>query len=620
MSLSSELIEEVDQGNIQAVKNFIEQGGNIEAKNDDGWTLLHRAAWKGREKIVEFLVDQGANINAKANGDNKKPIHAAAKAGHKDIVEFFLSKGIGVDDADNDKWTPLHYAAAYHLELSKFLLGQNANIEAKEKKGRTPLHHAAWQGCKEIVEFLVNEKKANINAKDNCDSKKPIHVAAKEGYKDIVEFFLTKGMGVDDTDHNKWTPLHYAAWKGRKEIVEFLVDQGANINAKANGDNKKPIHAAAKAGHKDIVEFFLSKGIGVDDADNDKWTSLHYAAAYDHLELSKFLLAQVDSIEAKNKDNKTPLDLAHERNHMAMVNFLAEAKLDKDLIAAAASGSLQTVKNLIEQGAKIEAKNKDNKTPLDLARERNHMEMVNFLAQAKLDKDLRVAAIRGNLQAVKDFIEQGGSIEAKDNNGWTPLHLTAVRNHIMVVKFLVNERKANINARITSDGKKPIHAAAKKGYKEIVEFFLSKGIGVDDADNDKWTSLHYAAAYNHLELCEFLLGQHANVEAKNKDDKTPLDLARERNHMEIISSLMQPQLGQKMTAVAEKTIQTVKNLIEQGGNIEAKDMDISNDNLKSDRRASSNDSLESDGDTAPGTTVKEAKVESYAKSRKAQRQ
>lgn len=49
-------------------------------------------------------------------------------------------------------------------------------------------------------------------------------------------------------------------------------------------------------------------------------------------------------------------------------------------------------------------------------------------------------------------------------------------------------------------------------------------------------------------------------------------------------------------------------------------MDISNDNLKSDRRASSNDSLESDGDTAPGTTVKEAKVESYAKSRKAQRQ
>ncbi|MFV1011465.1 ankyrin repeat domain-containing protein, partial [Wolbachia endosymbiont of Nasonia vitripennis] len=168
--------------------------------------------------------------------------------------------------------------------------------------------------------------------------------------------------------------------------------------------------------------------------------------------------------------------------------------------------------------------------------------------------------------------------------------------------------------------KKPIHAAAKAGYKDIVEFFLSKGIGVDDADDDKWTPLHYAARYNHLELCEFLLGQHANIEAKNKNNKTPLDLARERNHMEIVSSLMQPQLGQKMTAVAEETIQKVKNLIEQSANIEAKDMDISNDNLKSDRRASSNDSLESDGDTAPGTTVKEAKVESYAKSRKVQRQ
>ncbi|WP_179947084.1 ankyrin repeat domain-containing protein, partial [Wolbachia endosymbiont of Bemisia tabaci] len=67
MSLSSELIKEVDQGNIQAVKNFIEQGGNIEAKDNDGWTLLHRAAWKGRKEIVEFLVDEEeANINAKA--------------------------------------------------------------------------------------------------------------------------------------------------------------------------------------------------------------------------------------------------------------------------------------------------------------------------------------------------------------------------------------------------------------------------------------------------------------------------------------------------------------------------------------------------------------------------
>ncbi|WP_159077656.1 hypothetical protein [Wolbachia endosymbiont of Bemisia tabaci] len=54
--------------------------------------------------------------------------------------------------------------------------------------------------------------------------------------------------------------------------------------------------------------------------------------------------------------------------------------------------------------------------------------------------------------------------------------------------------------------------------------------------------------------------------------------------------------------------------------LEAKDMDISNDNLESDRSTSSNDSLKSGGDATPGTTVEEAKVESYAKSRKAQRQ
>ncbi|WP_264682379.1 MULTISPECIES: ankyrin repeat domain-containing protein [unclassified Wolbachia] len=587
MSLSSELIEEVDQGNIQAVKNFIEQGGNIEAKDNDGWTLLHYAAWKGRKEIVEFLVDEEeANINAKANGDSKKPIHAAAKAGHKEIVEFFLSKGIGVDDADNDKWTPLHYAAGRdHIMVVKFLADQGANIEAKDEKGRTPLYHAAWGGHKEIVEFLVNEKKANINAKDNCNSKKPIHAAAKEGYKDIVEFFLTKGMGIDDANSNGWTPLHYAAWKGHKEIVEFLVNEKkADINAKVIYEGKKSIHIAAKEGYKDIVEFFLTKGMGIDDANSNGWTLLHYAVAYSHFELSRFLLAQGATIEAKNKDDKTSLDLARERNNTGMVHLLAQAKLDKDLIAAAARGSLQTVKNLVEQGANIEAKNKDNKTPLDLARERNNMEMVNFLAQAKLDKDLRVAVIRGNLQTVKNLIEQGANIETKDKEEWKLLHYAAVRNHIMVVKFLV-EQGANIETK-DEKGRTPLHRAAERGHKEIVEFLVDQG---------------------------------ASIETKSKDNKTPLDLARERNHTEIVN-LMQAKLDQKLTAVPKENLQTVENLAKQSANVEVKDMDISNDNLKSDRSASSNDSLESDGDIAPGTTVKEAKVESYTKSRKAQRQ
>ncbi|TNK94292.1 hypothetical protein OUY_02210 [Wolbachia endosymbiont of Leptopilina clavipes] len=182
MSLSSELIEEVDQGNIQAVKNFIEQGGNIEAKNDDGWTLLHRSAWKGRTEIVEFLVDQGANINARTTSDSKKPIHVAAKEGYQEIVDFFLGKRMRVDDADNDKWTPLHYAAAYnHLELSEFLLGQHANIEAKNKNNKTPLDLAREKSHTKIVSFLMQPQldQELINA-------------ATEGNLQIVKILLSQ--------------------------------------------------------------------------------------------------------------------------------------------------------------------------------------------------------------------------------------------------------------------------------------------------------------------------------------------------------------------------------------------------------------------------------------------
>jgi len=54
-----------DQGNIEAVKQHLDAGANVNAKDEVGWTLLHTAAFYGHKEIAELLITKGADVNAK---------------------------------------------------------------------------------------------------------------------------------------------------------------------------------------------------------------------------------------------------------------------------------------------------------------------------------------------------------------------------------------------------------------------------------------------------------------------------------------------------------------------------------------------------------------------------
>ena len=105
------LLEAVFDGNIEAVKQAIADGANVNAK--DGGTPLHHAAGHGHKEIAELLISKGADVNAK-NNDEVTPLHWAADMGHKEIAEILITKGADV----------------------------NAKIEGGDYKGDTPLDFA----------------------------------------------------------------------------------------------------------------------------------------------------------------------------------------------------------------------------------------------------------------------------------------------------------------------------------------------------------------------------------------------------------------------------------------------------------------------------------------------
>ena len=78
-------------GNIEAVKQHLASGVNVNAKGSVGWTPLHKAAKEGHKEVAELLITKGADVNAKDN-NGETPLHLAASEGHKEIAELLIEK------------------------------------------------------------------------------------------------------------------------------------------------------------------------------------------------------------------------------------------------------------------------------------------------------------------------------------------------------------------------------------------------------------------------------------------------------------------------------------------------------------------------------------------------
>jgi cytohesin len=95
-----ELIETIEKGDIEAVKQHLAAGADVNAKDEEGLTPLHLAAGRGHKKIVELLIAKDADVNAKLAVEGETPLHLAAWDGHKEIAELLIAKGADVNVRD----------------------------------------------------------------------------------------------------------------------------------------------------------------------------------------------------------------------------------------------------------------------------------------------------------------------------------------------------------------------------------------------------------------------------------------------------------------------------------------------------------------------------------------
>ena len=91
------------------IQFLIDNGGNVNDRDNQGRTALHRSCLECNLGVMKFLLDRGAKINAKDNG-GMTPLHIACSYNRLDAVQLLLLRGADLIATDNSGTTPLHFA------------------------------------------------------------------------------------------------------------------------------------------------------------------------------------------------------------------------------------------------------------------------------------------------------------------------------------------------------------------------------------------------------------------------------------------------------------------------------------------------------------------------------
>ena len=214
---------------------------------------IHKAAVEGNISIIKQYLDDGRDVDANDSFD-RTPLHRAAYSGQKEVAKLLIAKGADVNAKDEEGETPLLRAidnASFsttnkkrHKETIELIVNNGADVNIGDDKGRTPLI-AAIQGS--FYEYIKGG-----NGKDKVKRLKG---------KDTVKLLIENGADVNVGNVNSLglgeTPLHIAALAGKSEIIEFLIKAEADVNAK-NSLGMTPMDSAML--HPKITDLLRKHG------------------------------------------------------------------------------------------------------------------------------------------------------------------------------------------------------------------------------------------------------------------------------------------------------------------------------------------------------------------------
>lgn len=247
------------RGSVKVMQVLLDHGADIDLEDKAQQSPLILASALGKDKSVAFLLDKGAHIQTEGPR-NHSPLHSATCGGSTSTVQLLLDRGADPNRPSQYGHTPLYKAISYkRYEVAALLIKHGADIEAMASARLTPLRHAIDRNSSEMVSLLLAAG-AEVNGPPMT---RPLHEAVSRRNVSIVEALLKHGADVNAADEYSRMPIRAAVVAGDLKIVDLLVKYGADLGPGTSRPGRKAelLFTAVQCGRPEVIERLIDHGL-----------------------------------------------------------------------------------------------------------------------------------------------------------------------------------------------------------------------------------------------------------------------------------------------------------------------------------------------------------------------
>lgn len=482
----------------------------------DGYTTLHflvrEAKYNEIEAILSHLSEEQAFLIKAIHATDKyenSPLHVAARDGHLKIVQLLIDKGADVNVTNSDGQSPLHLAVRRNncMEMVELLVSNHADVNSIDKNGM-PLVFITFCHCPYDKAQITWTKS---NGRWHIKTIGPKYMINLQ----VVDVPIQSDV-LDETDlaTNLLQNLKMSHFEKAFDIIQQIVlaiDFGTQMQM--NIEPIASLEAPSNVSNSELMVNILSDLENATRSVNSTLKmseDIHFSKVLRRLKKSETFLVFECTPKVSNMNVEKLKVVEYLIESGAKLNEAIQKSRFRCLPWAAQNNETKIFKFFLDNGADVNSDMNGNTS-------------------------LMAAVDNENVDIVKLIIDRPeADVNFCSGIGMTPLHTATLKNNFCIVKLLLN-RGANINAvwvKLT-----PPTIANDLGFREILRLFIEHGADPNNCSAYLESPLHNAAKHGDFEFVKYLVDKSANVNAQNKGQFTPLHYSVRLNNFEITEFL-----------------------------------------------------------------------------------
>ena len=313
-----------------------------------------------------------------------------------------------------------------------------------------------------LCEAVLSKHPGNCMGIRYTEDQKRLITAAREGQLEEVKDLMKSGVDIDCELKYGSSALMIAASRGYDDIVRLMASSGAKVNRR-NKFGISPLSEAAERGHHKVLRTLVEFGADVNMLHNNGGTAILAAAVRRDLKTLRVLLELGANVDIENFDGWSPRKWALSESDPAFIEALGIAKQEHHEVGMKVEGSV------------VKEELKETRV------------MVSPVGQAFWTVFMRASA-SGDLETVRRLIEDGVEINGQSPNGTTAL-MAAIKNGRSEIACELVELGADLSI-CDQDGLSAIEWAHKKGLSSFLTVLKERDLlseVSDDGTSDRAT-------------------------------------------------------------------------------------------------------------------------------------